>query len=202
MRNFSPMLSSLLRENSRTVCFLASSRKALSSASATNGSAEYRWSSQGRFRKEEKTWCLDIQLEMRSQKSNQKSKSQLVLILHRMLLLWTKEETMVDSSDEFKSSRSIHGKDFPNEILNAKIVSAVKEHPEIPIQQENHLRRTQKPKKEDRFLWRRQIEFIVYENFRVIGAHDTVLDFADFNSITLLGGNIQEFDARSDDVLH
>ena len=53
---------------------------------------------------------------------------------------------MVDSSDEIKSSRSIYGKDFPNfEILNEKIVSAVKEHPEFPTQQENQLRRTQKP---------------------------------------------------------
>ena len=57
---------------------------------------------------------------------------------------------MVDSSDEFKSSRSIYGKDFPNfEILKTKIVSAVKEHPEFPTQQENELRRTER---KDRFL--------------------------------------------------
>ena len=42
---------------------------------------------------------------------------------------------------------------------------------------------------------------MIYDNFRVIGAHDTILDFADFNSITPLGDNIQEFDARLDDVL-
>ena len=35
----------------------------------------------------------------------------------------------------------------------------------------------------------------------VIGAHDTVLDFADLFSVTLHDKNIQEFDARWDEVL-
>ena len=41
-------------------------------------------------------------------------------------MLWIKEVEMVDSLDELKSSRSVHGKDFPNfEMLDAKIASAL-----------------------------------------------------------------------------
>ena len=45
---------SVFRESSRIVCFLAFSRIALNSASAPNGSAEYRWSSRSRFRTEDR----------------------------------------------------------------------------------------------------------------------------------------------------
>ena len=41
-------------------------------------------------------------------------------------MLWIKEVERVDSLDELKSSRSAHGKDFPNfEMLDAKIASAL-----------------------------------------------------------------------------
>ena len=41
-------------------------------------------------------------------------------------MLWIKEEKMVDSLDELKSSRSVCGKDFPNfKMLDAKIASAL-----------------------------------------------------------------------------
>ena len=40
-----------------------------------------------------------------------------------------------------------------------------------------------------------------YDYFRVTGAHDTVLDFADLCSVTLHDDNIQEFDTRWDEVL-
>ena len=39
-----------------------------------------------------------------------------------------------------------------------------------------------------------------YDYFRVIGAHDTVLDYADLFSITLRDENVQEFDTRRDEV--
>ena len=35
----------------------------------------------------------------------------------------------------------------------------------------------------------------------MIGAHDTVLDYADLFLVTLRDGNIQEFDTRWDEVL-
>ena len=41
-------------------------------------------------------------------------------------LLWIKEVEMIDSLDEFKSSPSVYGKDFPNfQMLDAKIASAL-----------------------------------------------------------------------------
>ena len=42
---------------------------------------------------------------------------------------------------------------------------------------------------------------MIYDNFRVMGAHDTVLDCANLFSVTLHDGNIQEFDTRWDEVL-
>ena len=82
---------------------------------------------------------------------------------------------MVISLEELKSSRSASGKNFPNfEMLDQE---------------------------EDRFLRGRQIAFMIYDNFRVTGAHDTVLDYAGLFSITLHDDNIQEFDTRWDEVL-
>ena len=42
---------------------------------------------------------------------------------------------------------------------------------------------------------------MIYDYFRVAGAHDTVLDYADLFSVTLLDDNVQEFDTRWDEVL-
>ena len=44
----------------------------------------------------------------------------------------------------------------------------------------------QKAQEEDQFLRGRQIAFMIYDYFRVTGAHDTVLDYADLFSVTLL----------------
>ena len=41
---------------------------------------------------------------------------------------------------------------------------------------------------------------MIYDYFRVIVVHDTVLDYADLFSVTLHDDNIQEFDARWDEV--
>ena len=88
---------------------------------------------------------------------------------------------MVDSVDGLKSSRSIAGNIFPNfELLDAKIASALNK-----IIQNSHFKNKvsleeQKAQKEDRFLRGRQIALIIHDNFRVTGAHDTVLDYADF----------------------
>ena len=41
---------------------------------------------------------------------------------------------------------------------------------------------------------------MIYDYFRVTGAHDTVLDYADLFSVTLHDDNIQEFDTTWDDV--
>ena len=59
----------------------------------------------------------------------------------------------------------------------------------------------QKSKKEDPFLRGRQIAFMIYDYFRVTGAHDTVLYYDDSFSVTLRDDNVQEFDTRWDEVL-
>ena len=114
---------------------------------------------------------------------------------------WIKEVEMVVSMEEFKSSRSTVGKNFPNfEVLDAKLASALNK-----IIQNSHFKKKisleeQKAQKEDRFLRGRQIAFMIYDYFRVTGAHDTVLDYADLFSVTLHDDNIQEFDTRWDEV--
>ena len=42
---------------------------------------------------------------------------------------------------------------------------------------------------------------MIYDYFQVTGAHDTVLEYADSFSVTLRDDNVQEFDARWDEVL-
>ena len=42
---------------------------------------------------------------------------------------------------------------------------------------------------------------MIYDHFRVTGARDTVLDYADLFSITLRNDNCQEFDTRWDEHL-
>ena len=104
---------------------------------------------------------------------------------------------MVDSMEELKSSRSVAGNNFPNfETLDAKIASALNK-----IIQNFHFKKKvnleeQKAQKEDPFLGGRQIASMLYDYFRVTGAHDTVPDSADLFSITLRKDNVQEFDTR------
>ena len=42
---------------------------------------------------------------------------------------------------------------------------------------------------------------MIYDYFRVTGAHDTVLDYADVSSVTLRDDNVQVFVTRWDEVL-
>ena len=108
-------------------------------------------------------------------------------------MLWIKEVEKVNSLEEVKSSRSIAGKNFPNfEMLDARIASPLNE-----IIQNSHFKKMvsleeQKAQKEDRFLRGRQIAFMIYDYFRVTGAHGTVLDYADLLSVTLRDDSIQD----------
>ena len=117
-------------------------------------------------------------------------------------ILWINEAEMVDSLDEFTSSRSVSGKHFSNvEMLDAKIASALNK-----IIRNSHVKKKvslekQEAQKEDRFLRGRQIAVMIFDYFRVTGAHDTVLDFADLFSVTLRDDNVQEFDTRWDEIL-
>ena len=117
-------------------------------------------------------------------------------------MLWIKEVEMVVSMDELKPSRSVAGKNVPNfEVLDATIASALNK-----IIQNSHFKKKvsleeQKAQTGDRFLRRRHIALMICDYFRVTGALDTVLDYADLFSITLRDDNVQEFDTRWDEIL-
>ena len=101
--------------------------------------------------------------------------------------LWIKEVEMVDSMDELKSSRSENGKDFPNlEMLYAKIASALNKIIQNFQFKKKVSLEEQKAQKEDQFPRGRQIAFMIYDFFRVTGAHGTVLDYADFSLLLIM----------------
>ena len=86
-------------------------------------------------------------------------------------------------------------------MLDAKIASALNKiiqnfqfKKKVSLEEQND-------QKEDRFPRGRQIAFMIYDYFRVTGAHDTVLEYADLFSVTLHDDNIQEFDTRWDEIL-
>ena len=108
---------------------------------------------------------------------------------------------MVDSLHESKTSRSVAGKYFPNvEMLDAKIASSLNKIIQNSQFKKKVSHEERKAQKEHRFLRGRQIAFMIYDYFRVTGAHDTVLDYADLFSVTLRNDdNIQEFDTGWDE---
>ena len=59
----------------------------------------------------------------------------------------------------------------------------------------------QKAQKKDRFLRGRQIAYMIDDSFRVTGALDTVLDYADLFFVTHHDDKIEEFDTRWVEVL-
>ena len=115
---------------------------------------------------------------------------------------WIKEVEMVDPVDDLKSSSSIRGISMPNfEVLDARIASALNK-----IIHNSHFKRRisleeQKAQKQDRFLRGRQIAYLIYEYFRVTGAHDSVENYADLFTISLRNDDIQEFDSKWDGIL-
>ena len=86
-------------------------------------------------------------------------------------------------------------------MLHAKVASALNKiipnyHSKKKVSLEE-----QKAQKEDHFLRGRQTAYMIYDYFRVTGAHDTVLDCAELFSVTLRNDNVQDFDTRCDGVL-
>ena len=118
-------------------------------------------------------------------------------------MLWIKEVELVGSVDDLKkSSSSIRGISMPNfEVLDARIASALNK-----IIHSSHFKtrislEEQKAQKQDRFLRGRQIADLIYEYFRVTGAHDSVENYADLLTISLPNDDIQEFDSKWDGIL-
>ena len=115
---------------------------------------------------------------------------------------WIKEVEMVDSVDDFKSSPSIRGILMPNfEVLDARIASALNK-----IIHNSHFKRIisleeRKAQKQYRFRRGRQIACLIYDYFRVTGAHDSVENFSDLFTIVLRNDDIQEFDSKWDGIL-
>ena len=115
---------------------------------------------------------------------------------------WIKEVEMVDSVDDLMPSSSIRGISMPNfEVLDARIASALNK-----IINNSHCKgrislEEQKAQKQDRFLRGRQIAYLIYEHFRVTGANDSVENYADLFTISLLNDDIQEFESKWDGIL-
>ena len=87
-------------------------------------------------------------------------------------------------------------------MLDAEIASALNK-----IIQDSNIKmkvslEEQRAQAQDRLLRGRRIEFMIYENFRVIGAHDTVLDFSDPLILALRNDEVQEFDTRWDNFYY
>ena len=109
---------------------------------------------------------------------------------------------MVDSVDDLKSSHSIGGTHGPNfELLDARIAPALNK-----IIQNTHFKKKvsleeMKGHKEDSFFRGIQIAYLIYEYFRVIGANDSVENYADLFTFVLQNNNIQGFDTKWDEIL-
>ena len=104
---------------------------------------------------------------------------------------------LVDSVDDLKSSCSVRGIQMPNfELLDAKIASALNKIIHNTQFKRKVSLEEQKAQKEDRFLRGRQIDYLIYEYFWVIGANDSVENYADLFTIGLRNDDIQEFDSK------
>ena len=84
------------------------------------------------------------------------------------------------------------------EVLDARIASALNR-----IIHNSHFKRRvsleeQKAQKEDRFLQRRQIAYLIYE---YTGANDSVENYDDLYTVALRNDDIQEFDSKWDEIL-
>ena len=88
---------------------------------------------------------------------------------------------------------------MPNfEVLDARIASALNRS----IHNSHFKRRIsleeQKAQKLDRFLRGRQIAYLMYDQFRVTGTHDSVENYADLFTISPRNDDIQEFASKWD----
>ena len=115
---------------------------------------------------------------------------------------WIKEVELVDSVDELRSSSSTRGISMPNfDVLDARIAPALNKI----IHNSQFKRRIsleeQKAQKEDSFLRGRQIAYLIYDQFRVTGTHNSVENYTDLFTIALRNDDIQEFDSKWDGIL-
>ena len=86
-------------------------------------------------------------------------------------------------------------------MLDAKIASALNKIIQNSQFKKKASLEEQKAQKEDQILLGRQVAFMIYDCFRVTGAHDTVLDCADSFSIALRNDDVQDIDTGWDEIL-
>ena len=115
---------------------------------------------------------------------------------------WFKEDKLVDSVCELRSSSSTRDISMPNfEILDARITSVLIKN----IHNSQFKRRIsleeQKTQKQHRFLRDRQIAYLIYDHFQVTGIHVSVENYADLFTFVLRNDDIQEFDSQWDGIL-
>ena len=116
-------------------------------------------------------------------------------------MLWIKEVEMVDSVDALKTSSLVRKIQMPDfEVLGAKITSALNRIIHNTQFKRKVSLEEQKAQKQDRFLRERQIAYLIYDYFRVIGANDSVENYADLFTIVLRNDDIQEFDSKWDGI--
>ena len=90
---------------------------------------------------------------------------------------------------------------MPNfEVLDARIASALNKI----IHNSQFKRRIsleeQKAQKQDSFFRGRQIAYLIYDYFRVIGSNDSVENYTDLFTIVLRNDDIQKFDSKWDGI--
>ena len=71
----------------------------------------------------------------------------------------------------------------------------------IPISKGKSVWRNKRPRKRTVFLRGRQIAYLIYDQFRVTGTHDSVENYTDLFTIALRNDDIQEFDSKWDGIL-
>ena len=110
---------------------------------------------------------------------------------------WIKEVEMVDSVGDLYLRHQ--QEEFQCQILKYLMRGLLQHWTKsyiIPISKEESVWRNKKPKKEDRFLRGRQIAYLIYEQFGVTGANDSVENYTDLFTIVLRNDDIQEFDSK------
>ena len=118
-------------------------------------------------------------------------------------ILSIKEVEMVESVDDLKSSHSVRGTDGADfEVLDAKSASALNRiiH-NTRFKKKVSLEEHKSPKREIGFFSGRQIAHLIYENFQVTGANDSVENYANPLTVVLRNDDIQEFDSKLDEIL-
>ena len=141
-------------------------------------------------------------LEFQSWKVNFKTEVCTNSVFLQITMHWIKEVEIANSMDDLMTSQSITGRrEFFDEMLDAKIVFALKKLPTSV-----HFRRRgsveeKRAREDDRFLRGRQIAYMIYEYFRTTWAYAIVQGLSDLFTIRLQNNDVQDFDTSCGQAL-